>query len=95
MKSRVPLYVVTGINRLKGEREAVTRPHGLTKTCEMRDKLVARQHCRSAYSRLKVKSALEDNIWWAASRLGGGKTASLIMSFVVRLQKFTFAVGKS
>ena len=57
-------YVVTGINKLSGEREAVTRPHGLTKTREMRDKLAARQHCRSAYKQLKVETAeKEGNLW--------------------------------
>ena len=52
-------YVVTGINKLSGEREAVTKPHGLTKTREMRDKLAARQHCRSAYRWLKNRTGRE------------------------------------
>jgi hypothetical protein len=61
---KLPMYVVTGINRLTGEREAVTRPHGLTKTCEMRDKLAARQHCRSAYKLLKVEPADREGSLW-------------------------------
>ena len=61
---RLPMYVVTGINRLTGEREAVTRPHGLYKTCELRDKLAARQHCRSAYSRLKVEPLDREGELW-------------------------------
>lgn len=61
---KTPLYVVTGISRLTGERVAVTAPHSLTKTREMRDKLAARQHCRSAYKRLKIEPAeREGDIW--------------------------------
>ena len=41
---KLPMYVVTGINKLTGEREAVTKPHSLWKTREMRDKLASRQH---------------------------------------------------
>ena len=61
---RVPLYVVTGINKLSGEREAVTKPHGLTKTREMRDKLAARQHCRSSYRWLKIEPAEREGSLW-------------------------------
>lgn len=57
-------YVVTGINRLTGEREPVTKPHRLWKTREMRDKLAAKQHSRSAYKWLKVEPAIrEGDIW--------------------------------
>ena len=47
-------YVITGINRLTGEREAVTRPYALDVAHELRVQLNARQNCRSAYKRLKV-----------------------------------------
>lgn len=57
-------YVVTGISRLTGERVAVTAPHSLTKACEMRDKMAARQHCRSAYTRLKVEPAEREECIW-------------------------------
>lgn len=52
---RVQLYVVTGVSRLAGEREAVTCPHGLSKTVELRDRLARKQHSWSAYSRLRVE----------------------------------------
>ena len=57
-------YVVTGISKLSGEREVVTKPHGLTKTLELRDKLAARQHCRSAYRRLKIEPAEREGRLW-------------------------------
>lgn len=57
-------YVVTGINRLTGEREPVTKPHSEWKCREMREKLVARQHSRSAYSRLKVEPADREGSLW-------------------------------
>lgn len=57
-------YVVTGINKLSGEREAVTKPHGLTKTQELRDRLAARQHCRSAYKWLKIEPAEKEGRLW-------------------------------
>ena len=57
-------YVVTGINRLTGEREPVTKPHSEWKTREMRDKLAARQHCRSAYKQLKVEPAEKEGDLW-------------------------------
>ncbi len=53
-------YIITGINRLTGEREAVTKPHSEWKTRELRDKLAARQHCRSAYKCLKVEPATQE-----------------------------------
>lgn len=42
--NRMTLYVVTGINKLSGEREAVCSPHGMTKTLELYEKFKARQH---------------------------------------------------
>ena len=57
-------YVVTGISKLSGEREVVTKPHGLTKTLELRDQLAARQHCRSAYRRLKIEPAEREGRLW-------------------------------
>ena len=55
---------MTGISRLTGERVAVSSPHSLTKCCEMRDKMVARQHCRSAYKWLKVEPAEKEGRLW-------------------------------
>ena len=60
MKTQPPKYVVTGINKLTGEREPVTKPHSEWKTRELRDKLVAKQHSRSAYTRLKVEPAVSE-----------------------------------
>lgn len=57
-------YVVTDINRLTGEREPVTKPHSEWKTRELRDKLAAKQHCRSAYKCLKVEPACRDGSLW-------------------------------
>lgn len=50
-------YVITGINRLTGEREAVTRPYALAVALELRVQLNARQNCRSAFKGLKVEKA--------------------------------------
>ena len=62
--SQAMKYVVTGINKLTGEREPVTKPHSEWKAREMRDKLAARQHCKSAYKCLKVEPAdVEGNLW--------------------------------
>lgn len=57
---RVMKYVVTGINKLTGEREPVTKPHSEWKTRELRDKLAAKQHSRSAYKWLKVEPAVSE-----------------------------------
>ena len=61
---KTPLYVVTGISRLTGERVTVTAQHSLTKTREMRDRLAARQHCRSAYKWLKIEPAEREGSLW-------------------------------
>lgn len=58
------LYVVTGISRLTGERVQVSSPHTLTKAMEMRDRMAARQHCRSAYSKLKVEPYVREATLW-------------------------------
>lgn len=57
-------WVVTGINKLTGEREPVTKPHSEWKAREMRDKLAARQHCKSAYKWLKVEPAEREGDLW-------------------------------
>ena len=57
-------YVVTGINKLTGEREPVTKPHCEWKAREMRDKLAAKQHCKSAYKWLKVEPAVKEGDIW-------------------------------
>lgn len=47
--------MVTGINKLSGERMAITSPHS-QKVCQrMRDALAAKTHRYSAYIRLKVE----------------------------------------
>lgn len=51
------MYVITGINRLTGEREAVTRPYALDVALELRVRLNARQNCRSTYKGLKVEES--------------------------------------
>lgn len=61
---RIKLYVVTGISKMTGERVAVTAPHSLTKTREMRDKLASRQNCRSAYKWLKVEPVERKGSLW-------------------------------
>lgn len=61
---KTTLYVVTGINKLTGEREPVTSPHSLNKTQEMRDRLAARQHSRSAYKWLKIEPAEREGSLW-------------------------------
>lgn len=57
-------YVITAINKLTGEREPVTKPHSEWKAREMRDKLAARLHSRSAYKHLKVEPAIEEGSLW-------------------------------
>ncbi|MBR0276284.1 MAG: hypothetical protein IJQ76_08755 [Prevotella sp.] len=61
---KTTLYVVTGISKLTGEREPVTKPHSLTKAQEMRDRLAARQHSRSAYRCLKIEPAEKEGRLW-------------------------------
>ena len=53
-------YVVTGVNKLTGEREPVTKPHSEWETRGLRDKLAAKQHSKSAYNRLKVEPAVSE-----------------------------------
>lgn len=57
-------YVVTGINKMTGEREPVTKPHSEWKAREMRDKLATRQHRKSAYKWLKVEPAVKEGSLW-------------------------------
>lgn len=57
-------YVVTGINKMTGEREPVTKPHSEWKAREMREKLAARQHSKSAYKWLKVEPAIKEGSLW-------------------------------
>ena len=51
------MYVITGINRLTGEREAVTRPYAPDVALELLVRLNARQNCRSTYKGLKVEES--------------------------------------
>lgn len=57
-------YVVTGINKLTGEREPVSRPYSEWKARLLRDKLASRQHGKSAFKRLKVEPAVEEGCIW-------------------------------
>ena len=61
---RVTKYIVTGINKLTGEREPVCKPHGLTKTMELYGKFKERQHSRSAYKHLKIEPAAREGDLW-------------------------------
>ena len=62
--SQAMKWIVTGINKLTGEREPVTKPHSERKAREMRDKLAARNHCKSAYKWLKVEPAVKEGSLW-------------------------------
>ena len=53
-------WIVTGINKLTGVREPVTRPYSEHVARELRDKLCKRSHCKSVYSRLKVEPAVQE-----------------------------------
>ena len=55
-----PMYVVTGISRLTGEREVISSPHSLPKATAIRDRMSARLHSHSAYRRLKVEPAVSE-----------------------------------
>jgi hypothetical protein len=48
-------YVITGINRLTGLRETISRCYPLKEARRLRDALASRQKRNSAYSRLKVQ----------------------------------------
>lgn len=48
-------YVITGINKISGEREPVSRPFPLVEARRLRDALASRQKRNSAYFRLKVQ----------------------------------------
>ena len=50
-------YVVTGINRLTGVREAVSNPHSEWKAEELLARWKSRRSNRRAYIRLKVEPA--------------------------------------
>lgn len=49
------MYVITGINKITGEREPVSRPYHLEKARRLRDVLADRLKRNSAFSRLKVE----------------------------------------
>lgn len=57
---REPKWVITGLNRLTGEREAVTRPHNRDTTATMLERLKRRQNSKSAYRLLRMKPAAEE-----------------------------------
>ena len=48
-------YVVTGINKLTGERMAITSPRALKDARELRNHLARKLHCRSVYKHLEVE----------------------------------------
>lgn len=58
MDMKKPKYVVTALNRLTGEREAISRPHGELKTEELLAK-ARREHRRhhdgSCYSLFRIE----------------------------------------
>lgn len=53
-------WVITGVNRLTGEREAVTRPHNRDTTAMMLERLKRRQDSKSAYRLRRMKPAAEE-----------------------------------
>lgn len=53
-------WVITGLNRLTGEREAVTNPHRRDTTVAMLERLKRRQNSKSAYRLLRMKPAEEE-----------------------------------
>lgn len=56
-------YVVTGVNRLTGEREAISSPHSEWKAYDQMRKYKGyqvRAGKESAYTRLKVQPALKE-----------------------------------
>lgn len=56
-------YVVTGVNRLTGEREAISSPHSEWKAYDLMQKykgLQLKAGKESAYTRLKVEPALKE-----------------------------------
>ena len=75
-------YVVTGINRLTGEWVIISSPHSEWKAQLLMEQQKAKNHGRSAYSRLKIEPAVrEGNLWEEQKRMGGGKTAALTNVF--------------
>lgn len=68
-------YVVTAINRLTGEREAISRPHEKFRAETMKRRYIQRYvdvHDRP-YTRLKVEPAVSEGALWPET-----DTASLL-----------------
>lgn len=60
-------YVVTAINRLTGEREAISRPHEKFRAETMKRRYIQRYvdvHDRP-YTRLKVEPAVREGALWS------------------------------
>ena len=57
-------YVVTGISRLTGERVVISSPHSEREARLLMEKQKARNHGRSAYSRLKTEPAEREGDLW-------------------------------
>ena len=53
-------YVVTGINRLTGERGICSRPYSLERCRQVRDGMAMANHRTSVWTRLKVESAVRE-----------------------------------
>lgn len=54
-----PLYVVTAVNRLTGEREAISAPHKQLKAVELMRKRQAEMYCRryQPWQKMRVEPA--------------------------------------
>ena len=57
-------WVITGVNRLMGEREVVSNPHRRQATEDMLRRMKQRQNSKSAYSLLRMKPADEEGRLW-------------------------------
>lgn len=53
-------YVVTGINRLTGERGICSRPYSLERCRQVRDAMAKANHRTSVWTHLKIESAVRE-----------------------------------
>lgn len=54
------MYVVTGINRLTGERGVCSRAYDLERCQKVRDAMAKKNHRLSVWTRLKVEPAIRE-----------------------------------
>ncbi|SEF42771.1 hypothetical protein SAMN05216354_0382 [Xylanibacter ruminicola] len=53
-------YVVTGINRLTGERGVCSRVYDLVRAQQLRDQMAQTNHRKSVWTRLRVEPAIHE-----------------------------------